>query len=215
MSDQPPDPDRRGPMPGWAPPTGLAGPGPGGPAWGAPVPAWGRPPDKKRFGAGALVGAGAGGVLLGAIVAVVGIVIIGLLIGDRADHPALSAHGPISEGARSPKVGDCLSSRPSLADVTSDADVVPCTDRHRSEVIGFGSYPDVSTRPSPHAMDLFASEACALSFRDYVGSNPDTTELDFGAVVPDQESWDGGDRRLWCLVDAQSAGGDGVGSLRR
>lgn len=206
----------RGPLPGWAPPPGRPGLGPPGPPGypgGTPVP-WGAPPPKRRFGVGALVGMGLGGVLAGILLTFGGIAVLYAIVGDQARHPAVGTYGPIGETAEQPTTGDCLSARPSLADVTTDDEVVPCEERHRSEVIGVAEIPSLDVAPSRTRLDLFVSEACSLSFRSYTGRNPDTAQVGFGAVVPDEDAWAAGERRVWCLAESTDVD-DGVGSMRR
>lgn len=171
------------------------------------------PKPPKRFGTGALVGAAIGGAVVGGIVALVGLVLIGLLIDVPADGPVRGTYPSLAEGTAPAAVGDCLSSRPSLADVTSAGEVVPCRERHGSEVIGLAAIPELPDRPMGKALDLFVSEACGLHLRSYVGSSPDSTDLDYGGVVPDAAAWRSGDRRVWCLVDSRDHG-DGIGSVR-
>ncbi len=214
----------RGPLPGWAPPPVPGGDPraawrpdgswPPGPPGGPVQPPWGAPRPPKRFGAGALVGTGIAGVVLGGVLSFVGLVVIALVVGDDVAHPAVGTYGPVGETAGRPSTGDCLSARPRLADLSDDDEVVPCAERHDAEVIGTTEIPASDRRPGDDALDAFVSEACALAFRSYTGDDPETTTLDIGAVVPDRAAWTAGERRIWCLVDSSGAN-DGVGSIRR
>jgi hypothetical protein len=163
---------------------------------------------------GALVGTGIGGIVLGVVLSVAAVGVIAYLARDYVPNPAVGTYGPIGETDRPVRTGDCLAARPSLADVTDDEGVVPCAERHRSEVIGITEIPSADRRPGDQALDRFVSEACSLAFRTYAGSDPDATAIEFGAVVPDREAWVAGERRVWCLADSSGAN-DGVGSIRR
>ncbi|MBA3282516.1 MAG: septum formation family protein [Acidimicrobiia bacterium] len=154
-----------------------------------------------------------GGAVIGGVAALAALIVIGLLVDIPADGPVRGTYPSLAEGTDPAAVGDCLSSRLSLADVTTTEQVVPCRDRHESEVIGLATIPDVSGRPGDEALDLFVSEACGLHLRSYVGSSPDSTGLDYGGVVPDAGAWRSGDRRVWCLVDGRDYQ-DGIGSAR-
>lgn len=173
------------------------------------------PLASRRFPVGTVVAAGLAGMIVGIVAGFLLVLVAGELRGVDAAHPAVGSYGPLPEAADSPAVGDCLAARPSLADVTTDDEVVPCDEIHRSEVVGLVELPDLVTRPRDRAVDLFVSEACSLAFRDYSGRNPDgTTAPDLGAVVPDVDAWADGARQVWCLVDSQSED-DGIGSIRK
>ncbi|QXC61149.1 septum formation family protein [Aquihabitans sp. G128] len=194
MADDPSTPPPRGPLPGWAPPPHAVG--------------------QSRFSLGVVVAALLVGIAAGAIIAGVVVLVSGDVLSRFGSHPVVGEHAEIAEDADTPKLGDCLSSQPALADLTTTDEVVPCKRLHKAEVVGVAEFPTLTVRPRDSQIDDYTSEACALSFRDYAGRDPDTTRYDFGAVVPDDKAWAAGDRRFWCLVDSRSEG-TGVGSLRR
>lgn len=209
-----------GPLPGWGPPPPPPPGRPPGPPTGPPAPHRSGPlaplgPGPRRYAAGTVAAAGLAGAVVGIVAGFVLVFVAGVLIGSDARHPAVGTYGPRSASSEGPAVGDCLRARPSLADVTTDAEVVPCEVRHKAEVVGVTALPALDRRPRDRAVDRYVSEACSLAYRDYSGRDPDDRAgPDLGAVVPDADAWAAGDREVWCLVDSQSDG-DGVGSIRR
>ncbi len=198
MSDQPPPGPGPG-RPGWVPPPGPGTPvGPPGPRPGA----WPAPPG-KRFGGGAVVAAGLVGLVVGAVglLLVLGVVAAVLGLGDGKGK-AEGTYGPLTESASLADAGTCFSVRTELADLTSADQVVPCTQRHASEVIGTVDLPELRGLPRGTALDDFTSGACGLLFRSFVGGDPKTTSLHLAASVPNRLAWESGERTVLCSVDA-------------
>ena len=233
-----PVPGRDRGLPGWAPPSGHgpAGwpgpfdggsgppgyPGPHGPPGpGAPFAypgQWGPygPPAKapRRFGWGALIGTGLGGLVLGGVGALIlAAIVIGFAGGFDSPGFVAGTHGPVAAESSVATVGVCLTEDPGSAVIATDTEVVSCNRSHGSEVFGIIEAPAAEDRPSSSDLDLFVDGACGIAFRGYVGSAYDDSDLDYEAVVPDRAAWAAGDRRVWCLLDS-SLYRDGEGSAR-
>lgn len=208
-----------GPPPYGFPPYGQAGYGQpvyGQPTYGQPVygaPAYGPPypppmygaaaGKRKRFGWLALTMA----FIIGGFVSFLVIVGMAVLVFVNDDGPGTDRHGVIKEGAAVPKVGDCLQPSPSRAIVTSDAQVVDCAKSHGTEVAAIVEIPAGSRRPSRDDLAYYADDTCLLAFEGYVGSDYDSSDLDYQPVVPNRSAWDQEDRTLWCLVDTGGQSG--------
>jgi hypothetical protein len=212
------DDDQPTPAPGWPQPPGplsygqppAYGPPPfGPPAYGSPYgqATYPAPPGKKkRFGWLALSLAFIAGGLV-SFAAAAGLVTLAV-INDPATSPR--QHDATPEGAVVPGVGDCLAPGPSAVDVTSDAQVVDCSEAHGAEVSAVLEVPGASHRPGTDDIGYFADDACLLAFQGYVGQDYDSSGYDYDVRVPSRAAWEAADRTVWCLVDADGA----VGSVR-
>jgi Septum formation len=91
-------------------------------------------------------------------------------------------------------VGDCYNNTPNSS---SDAlPEVPCLQPHDNEVFYIftmspGKY------PGDNAIQTSADNTCGDRLSDYVGDSP-SASLDYGSFVPDQLSWDSGERSVIC-----------------
>jgi hypothetical protein len=158
--------------------------------------------------------AGIGGLLGGLALAVAGLTLVALFAGDLLAPGVVAGTHEDVEAAGGPAVGDCLDDGPSSVDLADSTQVVECSLRHGSEVIGIAPLPDTSDRPDDTDVDFFADGACRVAYRDYVGGDYDiTSTLPFEAVVPSDRAWDGGERRVFCLLDSDGYR-DGKGSAR-
>lgn len=150
---------------------------------------------------------------LGFILTLSLIVVIGSFIDVGSPGTALTTyHANASGRIDSLSAGTCLAPRPSLVDVSSSGQAVPCSEVHGSEIIGLVTLPDLIERPDAAAFDEFVHGACGLHLRDFVGSSPDDTSLSFGGIVPDDAAWKEKGRIVWCLVDSSGFDG-GIGSV--
>ena len=213
----------------WDAGTGPPAPPPPPASWPpAPQPPWtGYPPGpsypgypgypghdpRRRFRLRAVVLAGIGGLLGGLALAVAGLALVAVFAGDLLAPGVVAGTHEGVEAAGGPAVGDCLDDGPSSVDLADSTQLVDCTLRHGSEVIAVAALPDTSDRPDATDVDFFADGVCRVAYRDYVGGNYDTAALFFEAVVPSDRAWDGGERRVFCLLDSDGYR-DGRGSAR-
>ncbi|HWJ98587.1 MAG TPA: septum formation family protein, partial [Acidimicrobiales bacterium] len=180
-------------------------------AWGPPPPpTWAPQEKRKRFGWGMVIGAFLIGGFISAIVTVIALVALAFAIGTP--DAIAGTHPAIAEGARSVKAGDCLDDRPSLAVVVDQTDVVDCNEAHDAEVAAVIDVPGGESKPGEDDLQQYMDDACALAFGGYVGSDPDTSQYGYAAVVPSAEAWKSGDHTAFCLVDTVNTPG-GSGSV--
>lgn len=193
-----------GPPAGWrtasAPSSLPPPPGAGGPfgptLWmpGAPV-----ADPRKRHSTKAMVGIGIVGFVVGVAAAIGALVALVLLVGDSPwGHDHGTYHVALTESG--PRAGRCYAEAPSHLTFSATQTPVDCTSTHRSEVIGLAVLPDLRTYPGSSARGDFLDGSCGALLRDYVGSSPDDTDLDFGAIFPDEGLWRRGERTVVCVV---------------
>ncbi len=115
---------------------------------------------------------------------------------NRDSNGKIVDAGTIS--AFSVKVGDCLTGEAVNDQAVDDFRGVPCTDPHLYEVIL--DTPASSTDFSDAANTQEAESICRAAFQDYVGIPVEESLLTFNFLVPTQESWSAGDRKITCLV---------------
>ena len=156
------------PQPGWAPAGDQAAPS-------APVAA--QPPkatrsDKLRLG-----------LILGAIVAFIAIVLVATMNNQSAGDLA---------------IGQCFD-LPGRTEDISTVEKHACTEAHDAEVFHVTNY-DGTTYPILGVED-FVDTACMPVFATYVGKPfEDANEYNVGWFYPNREGWDRGDREVTCYV---------------
>ena len=158
-----------------------------------------------------MIGAFLIGGFISAIVTVVGLVVIALAFGTP--DAIVGTHPAVAEGSPPVKVGDCLGTPPSVVTVADRSEVVACDEAHDAEVAGVIQVPGGEDQPSEDDLQQFVDDACAIAFRGYVGSDPDTSQYGYGAVVPSDGAWEDGDRTVFCLVNTIHTP-SGAGSVR-
>ncbi|WP_125773806.1 septum formation family protein [Antribacter gilvus] len=133
-------------------------------------------------------------------------------LGD-GDAPAdgTGSVGPVDpEGTKIPdlEVGDCFDTD-GIEDATVlyTVRVVPCTTAHGAEVFAETTVDDrlgTSGRaPSPETLSNAAHEYCLPEFEAFVGAAYGTSSLLYWPIVPSEESWATGDRRVACVVESE------------
>ncbi len=117
----------------------------------------------------------------------------------RNDQGAIVESGDL--GVFDFKVGDCLIDLPSGGSV-GKATGVPCSDPHQFEVYAETFLGD-EVETLPKDISDQASEFCSPEFEKFVGLDYDNSVLMFTTLYPTQESWDGGDKEISCLIAAE------------
>lgn len=100
------------------------------------------------------------------------------------------------------QVGDCFDDPEELDEVVFDVSAVPCSEAHDNEVFSlvpvtvFGA-----AFPGETALQDFGYESCVGEpFRTYVGTEYFDSALEVFTFTPTEESWDGGDREVVCIL---------------
>lgn len=134
----------------------------------------------------------------------------GLMGGETRDEES----GEITEGGTTDvfqlRVGDCLNDELSeTATEVTDVPTVPCTDPHDYEVFQNITMADADEYPGEDATVQQADDECSAAFEGFVGVSYEESQYDFSYYYPTQQSWDGGDRVINCLIidpNGQSTG---------
>ncbi|MEX2133581.1 MAG: septum formation family protein [Acidimicrobiia bacterium] len=106
------------------------------------------------------------------------------------------------------QVGDCFDDPDDpdeldeLDEVVFDVAAVPCTEAHDNEVYSLVPVTVFGTAfPGEAALQDFSYEACVgAPFREYVGADYLDSALEVFTFTPTEESWDGGDRDVVCIL---------------
>jgi hypothetical protein len=102
------------------------------------------------------------------------------------------------------EVGDCLAE--------SLIQTVPCSEPHSEEIFAAVTPPN-GDFPGMEAIDAQAEDLCIIAeFEDFVGLSYEESVLDVGGIMPSEESWRQGDRRIFCTISDPA--GEVSGSLR-
>lgn len=98
------------------------------------------------------------------------------------------------------RAGDCFndSGQESTLVVTG----LPCDAAHQSQVVALVELPDEPGTEWPGDGELAdrSRPGCLAAAADAVGENLTDPTVGLSAYVPDQESWDSGDRRVVCVI---------------
>jgi hypothetical protein len=95
-------------------------------------------------------------------------------------------------------VGDCFDDPVTEGEVSS-VSAVDCAQPHDNEVYAVYEYSGDSY-PGEEAMSAAADEGCAAEFEDFVGIPYLESALYVTHLTPTQDSWDGGDREIVCVL---------------
>ena len=76
----------------------------------------------------------------------------------------------------------------------------PCSVPHDGEVVGAADWTGDKDYPGATELENWANAACIEQFTQFVGTSPDTSDLDLGVLYPSPSSWKEGDRRAICAV---------------
>lgn len=117
---------------------------------------------------------------------------------------------PGETGTSDLKAGQCITSLDEMS--LGSVPVVDCATPHRYEVTKVVSVPkDELATYARTELDELAGERCATAFADYVGVDDEILAESSAYLMPSEESWDRGDRRIHCLV---ASGEPTTGSMR-
>ncbi|WP_415855405.1 septum formation family protein, partial [Sinomonas sp. G460-2] len=106
---------------------------------------------------------------------------------------------PLAEGVTSASkyaVGDCFPDFDASADTNR---AVSCTDAHSAQLVATATYAATDAYPGKESLDTRAAELCRQT---KLNLPKDTSNLKQRTVVPTQEGWTGGDRRVDCFVES-------------
>ena len=98
-------------------------------------------------------------------------------------------------------VGDCFNDDPEAGDVVSDVATVDCATPHDNEIYFEFSMTD-SAFPGRDATVESAGQRCLAEFQGFVGMPYDQSDLEIFPITPTAESWDQGDRVVYCVLYA-------------
>ena len=93
---------------------------------------------------------------------------------------------------------------------TRDTSIVPCDQLHLIEITGRTVVPDAPAYPPESEWTrLTQSGDCAAQAKAYLGGVLDPYgRFGIGAIHPSLESWNDGDREMWCGLEAHSQAAD-------
>ena len=91
------------------------------------------------------------------------------------------------------EVGDCLAESP------GSIQTVPCSEPHSEEIFAAVTLPN-GDFPGMEAINAQAEDLCITEFEDFVGLSYEESVLDVGGIMPSEESWPQGDRRILCTI---------------
>lgn len=102
-------------------------------------------------------------------------------------------------------IGDCFDADNFVPGAPIDRGtvrLVPCADPHQHEVYAIDFDPDPPRAPFPgaDAMRSLSDDRCLAQFETAIGSDYLNSSYDFAAIVPDAQSWSGGDRSIICAA---------------
>lgn len=99
------------------------------------------------------------------------------------------------------EVGDCFDDPADQADVVSSVATVDCAEPHDNEIYYEFSMTE-SVFPGREATVEAAGLRCLEQFEGFVGKSYETSDLEIYPVTPTSESWDQGDRVVYCALYA-------------
>jgi len=121
------------------------------------------------------------------------------------DGPARDGSGNITEtGSASVfelRVGDCFDDDTDPEDVVSEVPVRPCAEPHDNEIY-FEYRMTESVFPGRDRILELTSERCLQEFEAFVGVPYPQSDLDLFPITPTSQSWDEGDRTVYCALYA-------------
>lgn len=139
----------------------------------------------------------AGGIALLVFLAVIGIGLFPRIFGDFSKLPEINAFA----------AGTCF-----IIDGPGIFSATACSNPHDGEVVGGADWESAEDYPGTDVLEGWANSACIGQFAEFVGIEPDSSDLNLGVLYPSKSSWQEGDRRAVCAVrfpDAPETGSVG------
>jgi hypothetical protein len=104
------------------------------------------------------------------------------------------------------EVGQCFDSPTEETEISSVSSK-PCDEPHDQEVFAVFDYPDAPDEfPGDDAISDVAEARCSNEFLAFVGTDVDSSELEYYYLVPSQGTWEeDDDREIVCTVIAEEA----------
>ena len=137
------------------------------------------------------------------IIAALALALVGAACGD--DEPARDDSGAITESGDASvfalAVGDCFNDDAAAGTQVSEVPVVPCSEPHDNEIYYEYSMTNASYPGDSAALEM-AGERCVAEFDAFVGIDYLDSELDIFPITPTAESWEQGDRIVYCALYA-------------
>ncbi|MCB0973985.1 MAG: septum formation family protein [Actinobacteria bacterium] len=116
---------------------------------------------------------------------------------------------PGETGTTDLRSGQCIESLDEMS--LGSVPVVDCGEPHRYEVSATVSVEEDLSDYDRAELDRLAGARCADAFTEYVGVDEEILSESSVYLMPSEESWDRGDRRVNCLV---ASGEPTTGSMR-
>lgn len=107
------------------------------------------------------------------------------------------------------QVGDCINDS-ELGDVVTTLPIVPCSEPHDSETY-FEANLEGDAFPGDDAISDQSDQICYDAFPGFVGIAWEESSLGYYPFTPTQQSWEGGDRLVSCMI--YDPAGQTTGSL--
>jgi hypothetical protein len=98
-------------------------------------------------------------------------------------------------------VGDCFDDDPEAAEAVASVAIVDCSEPHDNEIYFEYSMTD-AVFPGQEAAAQAAAQRCIQEFEGFVGKSYQESDLDIFPITPTPESWDQGDRVVYCAIYA-------------
>jgi hypothetical protein len=99
------------------------------------------------------------------------------------------------------EVGDCFNDDPAASETVSDVATVDCAEPHDNEIYFQFSMTE-SSFPGREATIESAGNRCLGEFDAFVGKSYETSDLEIFPITPTAESWEQGDRVVYCAIYA-------------
>ncbi|REK21975.1 MAG: hypothetical protein DWQ40_03470 [Actinobacteria bacterium] len=95
--------------------------------------------------------------------------------------------------------GDCFNDEGDMNDQISSVPIVECSEPHDNEVYAVFEMTE-SEFPGFDVTADMADNQCLPEFESFVGTAYADSELEFGWLIPTEESWSSGDRQIVCFL---------------
>lgn len=137
----------------------------------------------------------------------IAVVVIAMVVaGCGAAGPARGPDGEVLDAGEVAvgelRAGDCFEDPSASTASVSRLLVLPCDEPHDSEIY-FVYTVTGDDYPGAAALDDESDRRCEIEFESFVGTARADSDLEFFALIPTRESWEGGDRTVLCALFAR------------